>query len=173
MWHCAAVCCYVLLLSGASQSESRESAAAVVDAGAAHGLVSSKRVQCDWSVNLGEHVVDIMVARYSRSLAASQIDILIVGEHTLFTLKEQGSIRLQKRLDFNPSAAMPYNVTDDGERSNAEISALQQQPRRMLAYPQLHYQLIALQLFAAFKLTSSLLNYLFVCTLLLCCGICW
>ena len=30
------------------------------------------------------------------------------GEHTLFMISESGSVRMQKRLDYNPACAMPY-----------------------------------------------------------------
>lgn len=77
----------------------------------AHGLNSTKKVHVDWSLNIGEHVVDMFVARFSHTLSATQGDIVVVGEHTLFTVKEQGTIRMQKRLDYNPSFACVY---DDG-----------------------------------------------------------
>jgi len=72
-------------------------------------------LQADWRVNLGEYVHSLFVARYSRSLAASQVDLLVVGEQTLFTLRENGTIRIQKRLDFNPAAAVAYNHSPDAE----------------------------------------------------------
>jgi len=83
---------------------------ASVNPGAAAG---AKRMQPDWKINLGEHVHSLFVARYSRSLAASQVDILVLGEHTLFTLKENGTIRLQKRLDYDPSACVAYNSSPE------------------------------------------------------------
>ena len=87
------------------------------DASATTGS-NSKKIQVDFSVNLGEHIQSIFVARYSRSLAASNVDILVLGEHTLFTLKENGTIRLQKRLDFDPSCAVTYQNSElaDGEK---------------------------------------------------------
>ena len=41
---------------------------------------TGKEVQVDWSLNLGEHGVAILVARLSPSLAASQSDIVIIGK---------------------------------------------------------------------------------------------
>lgn len=91
---------------------------------------SGKGVQVDWSLNVGDHGISIMVARFSSSLAACQSDIVLVGEKTLFTIKPQGSIRLQKRLDFSPSCATCFrsNSSDGGgggERDNLIIETHQ------------------------------------------------
>eukprot|EP00434_Breviolum_minutum_P020724 symbB.v1.2.018277.t1/scaffold1453.1/size117824/7 len=59
---------------------------------------SGKKVQVDWSTNIGEHARTIEVVRFTRSLSSSQQEILVVGEQTVFTLKDSGGIRLQKRL---------------------------------------------------------------------------
>ena len=86
-------------------------------------LLSGKKLQIDWSVSLGECAIDIQIARFSRSLAASQVDILVLCEHTLFTIKESGSIRLQKRLDYNPSCCIAFNTdiaSDAQHRSSVE-----------------------------------------------------
>lgn len=68
----------------------------------AHGL------RVEWSVNIGEHAVDIRTARFSGSLVAGQVDVLVLGEHSLFCLAEEGAVRMQKRLDFNASCAAAY-----------------------------------------------------------------
>lgn len=54
-------------------------------------------------------------------LKASQYDIIIMGEHTLFWLKEGGGIRTQKRLDFNPVAILPY-TTGTSEQQNLLVA---------------------------------------------------
>mmetsp|Transcript_21979 Transcript_21979/g.38663 ORF Transcript_21979/g.38663 Transcript_21979/m.38663 type:complete len:878 (+) Transcript_21979:165-2798(+) len=72
---------------------------------------SGKKVQVDWSTNIGEHAQSIEVTRFSRSLSASQQEILVIGEHTLFTIKENGGIRLQKRLcEYSITAALCYKL---------------------------------------------------------------
>lgn len=76
-------------------------------------LTSAKKVQVNWTLNLGEHALQILVARFSKSLAAYQEDILVLGEHSLFTLTVAGQIRLQKKLDYNPSCCHVYNVSQD------------------------------------------------------------
>mmetsp|Transcript_80274 Transcript_80274/g.260005 ORF Transcript_80274/g.260005 Transcript_80274/m.260005 type:complete len:873 (-) Transcript_80274:89-2707(-) len=72
---------------------------------------SGKRVQVDWSTNIGEHAQHISVCRFSRTLSAGQQEILVVGEHSVFTIKENGGIRLQKRLcEYGVSACTPYRL---------------------------------------------------------------
>jgi len=72
---------------------------------------SGKKVQVDWSTNIGEHARHIEVTRFSLSLSASQQEILVLGEHSLFTIKENGGIRLQKRLcEYNIGCALTYKL---------------------------------------------------------------
>mmetsp|Transcript_47987 Transcript_47987/g.121864 ORF Transcript_47987/g.121864 Transcript_47987/m.121864 type:complete len:863 (+) Transcript_47987:26-2614(+) len=72
---------------------------------------SGKKVQVDWSTNIGEHAQHIEVTRFSRSLAANQQEILVVGEHTIFTIKENGGIKLQKRIaEYTISSALCYKL---------------------------------------------------------------
>lgn len=117
--------CYKYQVLGAAsgaegkREEEEDGVGAGIGKGAAASASSaSKKIQTDWSINLGEQLLKICVARYSRSLAASQVDILVLGEHTLFTLKEQGTVRLQKRLDYNPSSVCPYNNTAENPKDD-------------------------------------------------------
>lgn len=72
---------------------------------------SGKKVQVDWSTNIGEHARSIEVVRFTRSLSASQQEILVVGEQTVFTLKDSGGIRLQKRLaEYGITASIAYKM---------------------------------------------------------------
>ena len=86
-----------------------------------------KRLQVDWSISLGESAIDIQIARFSRSLAASQVDILVLGEHTLFTIKEGGTIRIQKRLDYNPSCCVAFNIEPENNRNSLSTDQICQQ----------------------------------------------
>lgn len=69
---------------------------------------ASALVHCDWKINIGEVIVDIRVARASYQESASSFDILVLGEFTLFGIKPQGEVYLQKRLGFHPSAFIPF-----------------------------------------------------------------
>merc|ERR1712216_716597 len=51
------------------------------------------------------------VTRFSRSLSASQQELLVIGEHTLFAIKENGGIRTQKRLsEYSITSALAYRL---------------------------------------------------------------
>mmetsp|Transcript_41791 Transcript_41791/g.75863 ORF Transcript_41791/g.75863 Transcript_41791/m.75863 type:complete len:859 (-) Transcript_41791:47-2623(-) len=72
---------------------------------------SGKKVQVDWSTNIGEHARHIDVARLSKSLSASQQEILVVGEFSIFAIKESGGIRMQKRIaEYRVKSALSYRL---------------------------------------------------------------
>lgn len=80
------------------------------------------KLELDWSCNIGEHAVDVFSARFCQSLGSNQVDIVVLGEHTLFCLTENGSIRLQKRFDYNPSSIVKYSRGErNGGRSNENL----------------------------------------------------
>jgi len=88
--------------SGMKQSEMKDS-----------NLVSTKKVQVDWSLNLGEAALALHVARFSEGLSPGECDIVVLGERTLFTVTSKGDIRSQKKLDFNPSCLVAYAVSKE------------------------------------------------------------
>lgn len=55
-------------------------------------------------------MLDIFVAKFSRALGPGCVDIVVVGERTLFTLREQGTVRLQKILGYQPACSCKYAV---------------------------------------------------------------
>ncbi|CAM9743902.1 unnamed protein product [Chrysoparadoxa australica] len=90
---------------------------------------SKKPAQVDWSTKLGEPVLDILVSRFSRSLGPNNVDIVVVTDQSLFTLREQGSLRLQKRLSYSPSAVCRYTV------KARDLSMVgQEHPQEMLSH---------------------------------------
>eukprot|EP01137_Pigoraptor_chileana_P002843 Opistho-2@42251 len=91
-------------------------------------VTSGKLLQPDWSLNVGEDVVDIVVARFSVAQTASQLDLIVLGERNLFCLKPTGSVRTSRRLDYNPSCmvAYPVGVTEtfvDGVKDNLIVAS--------------------------------------------------
>lgn len=79
-----------------------------------------KKVQVDWSTNIGEHARSIEVVRFSRSLSANQQEILVVGEQTVYTLKDSGGIRLQKRLaEYGITASLAYKMPPESPDASA------------------------------------------------------
>mmetsp|Transcript_31454 Transcript_31454/g.57089 ORF Transcript_31454/g.57089 Transcript_31454/m.57089 type:complete len:863 (+) Transcript_31454:102-2690(+) len=83
---------------------------------------SGKKVQVDWSTNIGEHARSILPARFSRSISANQQEVLVVGEQSIFTIKDSGGIRLQKRLaEYGVTASLAYKLppeTPDAQPSH-------------------------------------------------------
>ncbi len=74
------------------------------------GISAARGLQAYWSCQLGEPVLDVFVAKFSRALGPGCVDIVVVGERTLFTLREQGTVRLQKVLGYQPACACKYTV---------------------------------------------------------------
>lgn len=70
-----------------------------------------RKVTPDWSLNLGEEVVDMCCCRLSKGLGNHQLDLVILGEHTIYLLKQDtGEMRWNKRIDCSPSCIMPYQL---------------------------------------------------------------
>uniref|UniRef100_A0A8C5HC84 Bardet-Biedl syndrome 9 n=1 Tax=Gouania willdenowi TaxID=441366 RepID=A0A8C5HC84_GOUWI len=69
-----------------------------------------KRLMPDWSLVLGEHALDISVPFFSHS----SFHIFVLGERNLYCLRDNGQIRLMKKLEFNPSCFLPYTSVTDG-----------------------------------------------------------
>jgi len=80
--------------------------------------IGGKKIQADWTVNVGEDIVDIRVASTGRGPAAGQQDVVVLGERTLFLLKEQGGIKQQKRLDYFSSCLCPYTLNSERKFQN-------------------------------------------------------
>jgi hypothetical protein len=40
----------------------------------------------DWSLNIGEHAEAIMLCKFGDALPSGEEDLLVLGEHTLFTI---------------------------------------------------------------------------------------
>lgn len=67
---------------------------------------TSQSLQADWSVNLGEHVVDLKVV----SASAGHAQLLVLGERSVFCFQDNGVLRFMKKLDFNPTCIYAYSV---------------------------------------------------------------
>ena len=77
---------------------------------------AGKRVRAAWEVNVGEHVLDIQVARWtgaSLSQSTLEVDIIVLGQHTLFCITGTGEMRSQRRLDYVPACMCTFPVAFD------------------------------------------------------------
>merc|ERR1719456_560629 len=73
-----------------------------------------KKVQTDWSTNIGEPARHIEITRGGGPGAGSSSseEVLVVGEHTLFWLKEKGTIRMLRRMEHQITCATCYPVPE-------------------------------------------------------------
>eukprot|EP00118_Oscarella_pearsei_P013887 m.115130 g.115130 ORF g.115130 m.115130 type:complete len:899 (+) comp37533_c0_seq3:53-2749(+) len=76
---------------------------------------SGKKVTVDWSFHLGDYGIELYVAMFD-SVTPS---LVILGEHGLYCLTDNGSMRFMKKLEYNPSCLIPYASV-----SNGKINAL-------------------------------------------------
>ncbi|KAG5271262.1 hypothetical protein AALO_G00177730 [Alosa alosa] len=106
-----------LTVSSARQVESYryETLAVATDADTRHegeqqSKSSGKRLQADWTLILGEGALDI----YILSFSSSSHSIFVLGERSLYCLKDSGQIRFMKKLEYNPSCFFPYAAVGEG-----------------------------------------------------------
>ncbi|GFO18472.1 protein pthb1-like isoform x1 [Plakobranchus ocellatus] len=77
------------------------------------GIKSGKRVAADWLYNIGEQAVDI---RYLEFLSL-QPSLLVLGEHNIFCLSGNGTLKFAKRLEYDPCCMLPYASLADNSVS--------------------------------------------------------
>ncbi|KAK3791729.1 hypothetical protein RRG08_011523 [Elysia crispata] len=68
------------------------------------GIKSGKKVVADWVFNIGEQALDICFVEFP-SLPSS---ILVLGEHNIFSLTDNGTLKFCKRLEYDPCCMLPY-----------------------------------------------------------------
>jgi Bardet-Biedl syndrome 9 protein len=71
-----------------------------------------RKLTPDWRFNIGEDAQEIVVTNVTPSLSKEQVDIVVVAEHTLFCLADDGEMRWNRRIDYMPSCAYAYNPGD-------------------------------------------------------------
>lgn len=64
------------------------------------------KVIAEWIYNIGEAALDVVAVTWSTSLC----DILVLGERNLFCLKENGTLKFMKRLEYKPRCFHPYFI---------------------------------------------------------------
>ncbi|EDV26341.1 uncharacterized protein TRIADDRAFT_22294 [Trichoplax adhaerens] len=72
--------------------------------------VSGKRLTSDWSVNIGECAKEIYMVSFQNAPSS----IFVLGERSIFCLRENGNVRFMKKLEYDPSTFYPYGSTPDG-----------------------------------------------------------
>lgn len=117
---CVLICCNIEQSHFNALGQALAASQGDREEGKNEGISGARGLQAYWSCQLGEHVLDILVAKFSHALGPGCVDIVVVGERTLFTLREQGTVRLQKVLGYQPACACKYAVVaapgEDGAR---------------------------------------------------------
>uniref|UniRef100_A0A803XVF9 Bardet-Biedl syndrome 9 n=1 Tax=Meleagris gallopavo TaxID=9103 RepID=A0A803XVF9_MELGA len=73
-------------------------------------LSSGKKLVVDWILNIGEQALDICIVSFNQAVSS----VFVLGERSLFCLKDNGQIRFMKKLDYSPSCFIPYCSVKEG-----------------------------------------------------------
>ena len=72
----------------------------------------NKSVHKTWSLNVGDHGMQISVTRFRHQLALNDRDIILLCEKSIFSLSLDGIIQWQHKLDYNPSCMSVYPINN-------------------------------------------------------------
>ncbi|XP_030830268.1 protein PTHB1 [Strongylocentrotus purpuratus] len=67
-------------------------------------ITSGKRITADWTYPLGEPVLDMSVVTHANAAPS----VVILGERSIVCLKDVGTLRFSKKLEYNPSSFYIY-----------------------------------------------------------------
>jgi Bardet-Biedl syndrome 9 protein len=67
---------------------------------------SGRKVATEWSYDIGEAALDVVAVTWANSYC----DILVLGERNLFCLKDNGTLKFMKRLEYKPCCFHPYFI---------------------------------------------------------------
>eukprot|EP00792_Barthelona_sp_PAP020_P007344 TRINITY_DN3139_c0_g1_i1.p1 TRINITY_DN3139_c0_g1~~TRINITY_DN3139_c0_g1_i1.p1 ORF type:complete len:803 (-),score=209.67 TRINITY_DN3139_c0_g1_i1:44-2452(-) len=68
------------------------------------------KVTPEWSLNLGEPVIKILTGRlFNETAATGQYNVVIVGEHSIWTISDHGHLLQHRRLNYSPITALLYD----------------------------------------------------------------
>ncbi|GAX83403.1 hypothetical protein CEUSTIGMA_g10828.t1 [Chlamydomonas eustigma] len=101
---------------------------------ASMGYHTSKRVQADWRLVLGEVALDIRPGKISQGLQAYQADIVVLCEHNVFVVSSIGQITFQKRLEYHPACFCTYPVPGAKTAGGPENLLVATHTRNLLVY---------------------------------------
>jgi len=93
-----------------------------------------RRAKPDWSLNLGESALAICPARHSSELRERQQELIVLGERSLFWIKENGHLRTTKRLDYAPLCMRPYLVKPESQPGACQFLMVGTMARQLMIY---------------------------------------
>ena len=86
----------------------------------------NKSVHKTWSINVGDHGMQILVTRFRHDLALNDRDIILLCEKTIFSLSLDGTIKWQHKLDYNPSCMSIYPITNTDKNDQMTMQSSNQ-----------------------------------------------
>lgn len=87
---------------------------------AAASVGAGKRVVAEWEMVLGEYVVDLRLARFSKARRAGQWDVVALCERSLVCLNgDSGEVRLEHRLGVAPVCMAVFPAGRASETTSA------------------------------------------------------
>ena len=69
---------------------------------------NAKRLHTDWTLNVGEPILDIQTGHVIKGEAIA--DVVVLSTHNLWVVKDNGVIRVSKRLDYTPLSLHVYSM---------------------------------------------------------------
>ena len=69
---------------------------------------NAKRLHTDWTLNVGEPILDIQAGRVIKGGEAGGADVVVLSTHNLWVVRDNGIIRVSKRLDYTPLSLHVY-----------------------------------------------------------------
>ncbi len=88
----------------------------------------------EWAVNIGEHALDIFVARHSPNLPSFGVEVVVVGETSLFVVQQQGLLKFQKRLESPAACCVPVRTGDARHQAGPENLLLATHSQHLLVF---------------------------------------
>lgn len=79
--------------------------------GAAHNSAqkeNNKKLQSDWTFNIGEMATDMVCIKRSSRVQ----DLLVLSESMLFVISQNGTLKAQKKFDYTPLSISVYQNND-------------------------------------------------------------
>ncbi|XP_066998294.2 protein PTHB1 isoform X1 [Anabrus simplex] len=77
--------------------------------GSDQDATSGRKITADWSFNLGEAALDVACIAWP-----SHADVVILGERNLYCLRDNGTLKFMKRLEYKPCCLHSYIAEPDG-----------------------------------------------------------
>ena len=80
------------------------------------GLVKQRPLLVEWSILFGEMMIDIKTGRFSSSLPSTQSELIVMGQHSLFLVRDNGAIESQMRIQSEAKYMSIYSSQSTSDK---------------------------------------------------------